>query len=116
LIYKKKICRHQKEVEANSYWEIGEFWGTHDLTAYWDKTRPAHFEVDIQSEVTYYALDRELSDGIAKLSAQRGVSPQTLLNLWVQEKLQNNGGKKDRPKRVPRARGRHAQRAKLQSI
>ena len=74
--------------KAKSYKEIGEFWDTHDLTKYWDKTKPAKFEVDIQSEVTYYALDNELSTRIRVISRQRGISADTLLNLWVQEKLQ----------------------------
>ncbi len=73
--------------KATSYKEIGEFWDSHDLADYWDKTEPVEFEVDIQSEVTYYALDRELSAKIKSLARKRGVSADTLLNLWVQEKL-----------------------------
>jgi hypothetical protein len=32
--------------------EIGEYWDTHDLAEHWEETKPAEFEVDIQSEVT----------------------------------------------------------------
>ncbi len=74
--------------KAQSYKEIGEFWDTHDLAEYWDQTSPVEFEVDIQSEVTYYALDNTLSAQIRGVARERGVSPETLLNLWVQEKLQ----------------------------
>jgi len=42
----------------------------------------------IQSEVTYYPLDVTLSAKIRSIARRRGVSPETLLNLWVQEKLQ----------------------------
>jgi hypothetical protein len=73
--------------KAKSYKEIGEFWDAHDLTEYWSRTRPKKFEVDIQSEVTYYPLDSELSARIQAISRKRGISPDTLLNLWVQEKL-----------------------------
>lgn len=73
--------------KAQSYKEIGEFWDTHDLADYWDKTESAKFEVDIQSEVTYYALDKELATRVHALAKRRGVSANTLLNLWVQEKL-----------------------------
>jgi len=79
--------------KAKSYWEIGEFWDTHDLTDYWDKTRSVEFDVNIESEVTYYAIDRKLSDALQKLSTQRGISPETLLNLWVQEKLTKDKNK-----------------------
>ena len=74
--------------KAQSYKEIGEFWDTHDLADYWQQTHPVDFEIDIQSEVTYYALDTALSAEIRSIAKQRGVSAETLLNLWVQEKLQ----------------------------
>ena len=67
--------------QAQSYKAMGEFWDTHDLTEYWDQTEPAEFEVDIQSEVTYYAIDSTLSVKLAKSARQHGVSPETLLNL-----------------------------------
>ena len=73
--------------QASSYKEIGDFWDTHDLADYWDQTEPVDFEVDIQSEVTYYALDKELSQMLSEVAEERGVSAGTLLNLWVQEKL-----------------------------
>jgi hypothetical protein len=72
---------------ARSYREIAEFWDTHDLSDFWDQTRAARFEVDIQSEVTYYAVDRKLSAKIQSVARKRGVSADTLVNLWMQEKL-----------------------------
>ena len=73
--------------KARSYQEIGEFWDTHDLSKYWDQTKPAEFEVDIQSETIYYPIERKLSAQISKIAKRRGVSPETLLNLWLQEKI-----------------------------
>jgi hypothetical protein len=74
--------------KAQSYKEIGKFWDTHDLADYWEQTQPVEFEVDIQSEVTYYPLDITLAAEVCSVAKRRGVSPETLLNLWVQEKLQ----------------------------
>jgi len=74
--------------KAQSYVDIGEFWDTHDLADYCDRTEPAEFEVDVLSEITYYALDRKLLEDVRSLARKRGVSADTLLNLWVQEKLQ----------------------------
>lgn len=74
--------------KAQSYQEIGEFWDTHDLADYWDQTKPVEFDVNIQSEVLYYRLDSVLSKKMQVIAEQRGVSPETLLNLWVQEKVQ----------------------------
>jgi len=73
--------------QVGSYKEIGDFWDTHDLADYWDQTERVDFEVDLESEVTYYALDKELSQMLSDVAAERGVSAETLVNLWVQEKL-----------------------------
>jgi hypothetical protein len=74
--------------KAQSYKEIGDFWDTHDLTDYWEQTHPAEFQVDVQSEVIYYALDASLSEEVCSIAKRRGVPPETLVNLWVQEKLE----------------------------
>ena len=74
--------------QARTYEEIGEFWDTHDLADYWDQTEPAAFTVNLQSNISYYALDHRLEARLVELARQRGVSPGTLLNLLVQEKLQ----------------------------
>ncbi len=73
--------------QARSYREIGEFWDTHDLADYWDQTEAVDFEVDLQSEVTYYALEKHLAQMLSQAAEERGVSAETLLNMWVQEKL-----------------------------
>ena len=72
---------------AASYKEIGDYWDNHDLADHWEETQPVDFEVDIQSEVIYYPIEATLSTQVRSLAAQRGVSAETLLNLWVQEKL-----------------------------
>ena len=74
--------------KARSYRRIGEFWDVHDLSESWEKTRPTRFDVDVQSEITYYSLDKKLSEQVQSVARERGVSADTLINLWVQEKLQ----------------------------
>ena len=73
--------------KAKSYKEIGEFWDTHDLTEFWDQTKKASFEVDVESEITYYSLDKRLAEKVQMIAQERGVSADTLINLWIQEKL-----------------------------
>jgi hypothetical protein len=85
------MARNRSSIsKAKSYAEIGEFWDTHDLADYWDQTKPVEFEVDLQSETTLFALDSQLSARIRQMAARRGVLPETLLNLWVQEKLEED--------------------------
>ena len=73
--------------KKSSYQEIGEFWNTHDLSEFWDQIKPAKFEVDIQTQRIYYPLDSELSAYILKLARKRRISPETLINLWISEKI-----------------------------
>ena len=73
--------------KAQSYKEMGEFWDNHDLTDFWDQTEPVEFEVEIESEATYFPVETSLSAKLVSLAEQRGVSPETLLNLWIQEKV-----------------------------
>jgi len=77
--------------KASSYQEMGDFWDAHDLSDYWSKTKPAHFDVDIQSEATYYPVEPGLSERMSRIAKQRGLSPETLLNLWLQEKIAQEG-------------------------
>ncbi|MFV9631312.1 MAG: CopG family antitoxin [Methanosarcinales archaeon] len=74
--------------KAQSHEEIGEFWDTHDLADHWEETRPAEFEVDLESELTYYAVDSRISAKIQTFAKKRGISQDTLLNLWLQKKIQ----------------------------
>jgi CopG antitoxin of type II toxin-antitoxin system len=73
--------------KARSYAEIGEFWDKHGLTGYWSKTRNVKFDVDIESEVNYYPVERDLSEKIQAVARKRGVSSDTLVNLWLPQKV-----------------------------
>lgn len=73
--------------QAASCVEMSVFWDDHDPGDYWEQMQPAAFEVDIQSEIRWYALDQSLSQQVAVLAKQRGLSSAALLNLWVQEKV-----------------------------
>lgn len=73
---------------ATSYKEIGEYWDTHDISLLGDKTKEVSFDVDLKSEITYYAVDKKLSDEIRDIALKRGVRADTLINIWMQEKVQ----------------------------
>ena len=69
--------------------EIAEFWETHDLTDYESYLTPVEATVAMHPTHEYVI---SLSDSLNTLLQQRvqqeGVSLNTLVNLWVQEKLQ----------------------------
>jgi hypothetical protein len=73
--------------KARSYAEIGEYWDQHDLSDVWGKTRKVKFEVVAEPEATYYPVERNLSEKIQSVAKKQGVSSDTLVNLWLQQKM-----------------------------
>ena len=65
--------------------EASEFWNTHSFLDYND-VKEVDFDVDIQSVKYYYALERDLAEKLRGIAKARGISAETLLNLWVKEK------------------------------
>ena len=73
--------------KARSYAEIGEYWDTHDLSDVWGKTRKVKFDVVAEPEATYYPIEKDLSEKIQSVARKRGVSSDTLVNLWLAQKI-----------------------------
>ena len=81
--------------KARSYAEIGEFWDEHDLSDFWGKTRKVRFDVVVEPEATYYPVEKGLSEKIQSVARKRGVSSDTLVNLWLEQKIKEQ--KSSRP-------------------
>ena len=73
--------------EAESYRQTGEFWDARDLGEVWEQTEAAKFDVDLQSDVFYYAVETSLSSKLHRIAEKKGVSAETLVNLWLLEKV-----------------------------
>ena len=71
---------------ARSYAEMGEFWDSHSLSDSWEQTKQVQCVVDIRSDAVYFPVEMSLSKRIQDIARQHGVSAETLLNQWVQEK------------------------------
>lgn len=71
---------------ARTLEEIGEFWDTHSLADYWDQTREVEFEVRAlrRRRIT---LDPQVYSEIEAQARARGLMPETLVNLWLAERL-----------------------------
>jgi hypothetical protein len=72
--------------KASSLEEIAEFWDTHSLDEYWDQTQEAEFEVRARRR-RRVTLDPDLYARIEDRARVRGILPETLVNLWLSEKL-----------------------------
>lgn len=71
--------------------EAADFWDDHDLTDYWDLTREADFEVAIQRRVFLTVLEPELAKKLTACAHRQGVSTETLINVWLTEKVDEAG-------------------------
>lgn len=74
--------------KGKTYKEIGEYWDTHEVGEIFNETYPVSFDVQIESEITYYAVAKNLSEKVHTLALRQGVTSDTLINLWIQQKVQ----------------------------
>ncbi len=79
---------------AHSYREIGEFWDDHDLAEFEEQTQPAAFEVEVRSSRIYVPLEKDLAKQLRHAAQNHGISPEALLNLWVEEKIAEESERK----------------------
>ena len=75
--------------KSSSYEQIGYFWDSHDLTEFDNEAKKVNFNVDIGNEKIYCALDEKISNQLQLLANKKGVSPDALVNLLLQEKLRS---------------------------
>ena len=65
--------------------EASEFWDTHSVADY-----PSHvvqFEYTPEERITFVAIANEFLGQLEQRAKADGISIETLINLWVQEKL-----------------------------
>jgi predicted HicB family RNase H-like nuclease len=89
---KSKNMREPIPEQFGTIEEAAEFWDTHNLADYWDLTEEVNFEVNIHHRRYLVAVDPELAERLATEAHRRGLSTETLINLWLSEKLQQAAG------------------------
>lgn len=65
--------------------EASEFWDTHSVADY-----PSHvvkLEYKPEEQITFVAIANNLLSQLEKQAKRQGASIETLVNLWVQERL-----------------------------
>lgn len=66
--------------------EMADFWDTHDVSDYHDQTHKVEMTFALETRTHYVAIDPELMARLRKLARQRGISLESLANLWLQER------------------------------
>ena len=67
--------------------EAAEFWDNHSTADYDDLMRDVHFDVNIQRRTFLVPIEGQLAKEIMEIAKQEGLGLETLVNLWLQEKL-----------------------------
>ena len=70
--------------------EAGAFWDGHDLADYWDQTQEVEFEIRAKRR-RRVTLAPEVYAQIEAQARERGILPETLVNVWLVERLQKTG-------------------------
>ena len=89
--------------KTRSIEELGEYWDAHSLADHWGDTRKASFIVRAtrRSRVT---IDPAVYGQLETLARRRGISTETLVNLWIVEHM-----RRERKAHHPARRRAHGQ-------
>ncbi|MFO7631154.1 MAG: CopG family antitoxin [Caldilinea sp.] len=78
--------------EFASLAEAGAFWDTHDSGDYEDCMTPVGIELDTLEHKVYVAVARDVAVQLQAKARDQGVGTETLVNLWLLEKLLQHQG------------------------
>ena len=83
---KNKKCDSLPE-EFSSLEEAGEFWDTHSSSDYEAEMKELRFEVELKNRAHEVRLTNQLWQEMRKIARKQGVATETLVNLWLHEKI-----------------------------
>jgi len=85
----KKPARDRDRLPENfqSLDEFWSFWDTHSTADYEDTMEDVDARIDIRSSKIYCPVAKDIVAQVRVQARRQGVSPQTLINLWLREKL-----------------------------
>ena len=67
--------------------EVQEFWDTHSVTEFEDKLREVPVDVRLKSVQHQVAIEPSLLARLRRIARARGLSTESLVNLWLHEKV-----------------------------
>ena len=67
--------------------EFWDFWDTHSSADFEDEMEDVNAVIELSSSKVYFAVAKDFVRPIRTLAREQGVSPETLLNLWLKEKI-----------------------------
>jgi len=73
--------------EFKTIMKASDFWDKHDIADYWDDTKEVKFRASLKKEPKYIALEENIAKKALAVAKEKRVSIETLVNLWLKEKL-----------------------------
>jgi len=80
----------QSDTLPENFDSLEEFWGfwdTHSSADYEDFMETVEADIDLSSSKMYCAIAKDVLLQVRTRARRQGVSTETLINLWLQEKL-----------------------------
>ena len=65
---------------------IADYWDAHSLDDHWDEIHEVNFQVRMMRKCRV-TLTPEIYEKIEKQAQEQGILPETLVNLWLSERL-----------------------------
>ncbi len=84
---KQALQRDPLPENFDSLEEFWAFWDTHSTADYEDLMEDVDMRIDIRSSKVYCAVEKDLIAQLRTQARQQGVSTETLINLWLREKV-----------------------------
>ncbi|MEZ4770716.1 MAG: CopG family antitoxin [Caldilineales bacterium] len=78
--------------QSRSVEEMAEFWDTHSLVDYEDQTYEVEMTFDPAARRSLIGIEPELMNELRRIARQRQVSTQTLVNVWLQQRVDQVSG------------------------
>jgi len=71
---------------------MADFWDSHDATDFDERTREVAIDFDLRARRHYIAIDPDLLSHLRDAATARGLSAESLANLWLQERVLQQAG------------------------
>ena len=84
---KQRASRDVLPEDFNNLEEFWGFWDTHSSADYEANMEAVVFDIDLVSSKVYFPVAKDLLSKVRTQAQRQGVSSETLVNLWLQERL-----------------------------
>lgn len=73
--------------QSHTLEEMAEFWDTHSLADFEDQTHEVEMAFDPVARRSLVSIEPELMQDLRRIARKRQVSTQTLVNVWLQQRV-----------------------------